>query len=32
VPSVRPPFGPTPRQAVRDYVERVLSAAVMAGR
>jgi GT2 family glycosyltransferase len=32
VPSVRPPFGPTPRQAVRDYVERVLSAAAMAGR
>jgi GT2 family glycosyltransferase len=32
VPSVRPPFGPTPRQAVREYVDRVLSAAAMAGR
>ena len=27
VPALRPPFDPTPRQVIRDYVERVLSAA-----
>ena len=32
VPALRPPFGPTPRQAVNDYVERVLANAAMAGR
>ena len=32
VPELRPPFDPTPRQVVRDYVERVQSAAQMAGR
>lgn len=32
LPAVRPPFDPMPRQVVRDYVERVLAAAQMAGR
>jgi GT2 family glycosyltransferase len=32
VPAVRPPFGPTPPEAVREYVRRVLSAEAMAGR
>ena len=32
VPEVRPPFAPTPRQAVRDYVDLVLTAAAAAGR
>jgi GT2 family glycosyltransferase len=27
IPAVRPPFDPTPRQVVRDYVDRVLLAA-----
>ena len=27
VPTLRPPFDPTPRQVVGDYIERVLSAA-----
>jgi GT2 family glycosyltransferase len=27
IPAVRPPFDPTPRQVVHDYVERVLAAA-----
>jgi GT2 family glycosyltransferase len=32
LPALRPPFDPTPRQAVHDYVERVLAAAPVAGR
>jgi GT2 family glycosyltransferase len=27
IPAVRPPFGPNPRQVIRDYVDRVLAAA-----
>jgi GT2 family glycosyltransferase len=30
VPALRPPFDPAPRQVIREYVERVLSAAKMA--
>jgi GT2 family glycosyltransferase len=30
VPALRPPFDPAPRQVIREYVERVLSAAEMA--
>jgi GT2 family glycosyltransferase len=32
VPELRPPLDPTPRQVVRDYIERVRSTAEMAGR
>jgi GT2 family glycosyltransferase len=27
IPALRPPFGPSPQQAVRDYMDRVLAAA-----
>jgi GT2 family glycosyltransferase len=32
IPALRPPFGPSPKQAVRDYMDRVLAAAAAVKR